>query len=225
MRGSAHWFIGAEAGLLAWAAVGGSLLSREALVPAVVGAVGAVLPNISNPQSTLGRLVPLPRVVKPHRGNAPRVGFRLGQWTIWHRGETHTVEAAALATVATAVAALVLGASPLLLAAVTLAALFSYLSHLAVDLLNPPGIMGSVILRRIFPRFWVRLKLTMAAGGFNEMLFLYIVITTAAVTVPAHSPAYPLAFLAAVGALSYVVPRRSVVTPITAGMPGGKKAS
>ncbi len=99
MRGGAHAALGAAAAIpLAL------LTGPRFLIPVVLaGAVGGLLPDIDHPGSTLGRFVPWPAVVvENHKTGFIAHGRR---WfhgrTVRHRGETHSVGAAAITAVAT----------------------------------------------------------------------------------------------------------------------------
>lgn len=102
MRGGAHAALGAAA------AIPLALLAGPGWgIPlALAGAVGGLLPDIDHPHSTLGRWVPWPAVAVENR----RTGFVahgrrwFGGHTVWHRHETHSLGAAAIAALTTAAA-------------------------------------------------------------------------------------------------------------------------
>lgn len=98
MRGTAHALIGGAAGAILAAGL------HTPVVPlALVGAFGGLLPDIDHPYSTLGQYFPWPSVAQPGRGAFVAHGRRwFGGRTVWHRGETHSVGAAAIAAAGTA---------------------------------------------------------------------------------------------------------------------------
>lgn len=113
-------------------------------------ALAGPLADVDHPASLYGRLVPLPGVVLRHgrvEGFSPYLSFSdtakggrpgrelPGGRILWHRGETHSIFAAALAGVLCGSgAALLWGGAP---GATVAAGVFvGYLSHLALDLLN-----------------------------------------------------------------------------------------
>ena len=100
MRGGAHAALGAAA------AIPLALLAGPGWgIPlALAGAVGGLLPDIDHPGSTLGRFVPWPAVTVENHKTAMTIHGRrwFGGHVVWHRHETHSVGAAAMAAVATA---------------------------------------------------------------------------------------------------------------------------
>ncbi len=103
MRGGAHAALGAAAAmplaLLAPGRAGASPWPWR-------GPWGGLLPDIDHPGSTLGRFVPWPAVTVENHKTAMTIHGRrwFGGHVVWHRHETHSVGAAAMAAVATAAA-------------------------------------------------------------------------------------------------------------------------
>ena len=152
MRGSSHALVGiAAASPIAIAA------GHELAIPLLaLGALAGMLPDIDHRYSALGRFLPWPSVEVTGKGTFVRTGRRwFGGHTIWHRGETHSIGAAAIAmalafALGLFVAPLVgpasvavpawgwAGAHPLWLALLmALVAGAGYMSHLVADLINP----------------------------------------------------------------------------------------
>lgn len=173
MRGGAHAALGAAAAIpLAMLAGPG-----WGIPLALAGALGGLLPDIDHPGSTLGRWVPWPAVaVENHRTGFVAHGRRWWRGHIvWHRHETHSLGAAAIAAVATAAAlcgplgrwvvwaAHLLGhhlplAGPAGAAAAWAgcAVCAGYLSHLAADLPSPsPQMLLWPFSRRLIRPRWV----------------------------------------------------------------------
>lgn len=162
MRGHTHIAIGAASG----AAVAGPLSYwpgwHATLVLIVVSAFAALLPDIDHPLSLAGRLVP--RLVWPWVCNGrvywldrPRWTSRARHWgrlrpggVIWHRGEFHSLGAAAAATVGAGCYAQAL--FPALTLAIAIGVLVGYLSHLAADFVNPTPLMFFFPLSRLHYR-------------------------------------------------------------------------
>ena len=99
MRGGAHAALGAAAAmplaLLAPGRAGASPWPWR-------GPWGGLLPDIDHPGSTLGRFVPWPAVTVENHKTAMTIHGRrwFGGHVVWHRHETHSVGAAAMAAVA-----------------------------------------------------------------------------------------------------------------------------
>ena len=110
-----HFLAGMAAGLM----VSGAPDLKSSLVPAAVAGVAALLPDLDDPHSKLGRLVvPASWVVK---------------MSVGHRGPLHSLIASAGAFLL----ALALARGDVALA---VAAAAGYVSHLAADSLNPQGV-------------------------------------------------------------------------------------
>jgi len=97
MTGRTHLILGACAGVPVSLIVGGHLALPLCVA---AGAVGGLLPDIDQPQSELGRLIPWPYTsVVNARGGFVMYGRRwFAGKVIWHRHETHSVGGAFIAS-------------------------------------------------------------------------------------------------------------------------------
>lgn len=125
MRWQTHFAGGALAGAALGAALQGSLLAA-----AGVGALAALVPDVDTPGSKLGSAVrPVSAAVNAVAG---------------HRGPLHSLAAAAVFAFLVGQAWKAAGLGVLAPLAAALVALAGFLSHLALDALNPQGV----------PLFW-----------------------------------------------------------------------
>ncbi len=190
MRGTAHAIIGGSAGALLAAAI-----HQPVLPLALCGAGAGLLPDIDHPYSALGRYVPWPTATGPenHRTGFVAHGRRwFGGRTVWHRGETHSVGAAAIAGAAAGgitvgVSAWVrahAGAGILAVlaraglhphpwaagASVAAAVLSGYVSHLVADTANrSPQMLWWPMRRRLVHAPWKGVKEASTAGHLVEV--------------------------------------------------------
>ncbi len=173
MRGTAHLIIGACAG----AAISVVLLGggRGLIVPAaLVGVLGGLLPDIDHPRSTLGRLFPWPVASTPPNSRGfVRYGRRwFGRRTIWHRGETHSLGAAAIAGTGAFILFRWLAHAGLPVmhpGILALALITGYLSHLAADLCNiSPLMLGWPLSRRMVRLPWNGVRENSMLGHVTE---------------------------------------------------------
>lgn len=145
------------------------------LVFLAAAALAAPLPDVDHPGSLYGRYLPLPAVTRV-RGRvvpyAPQdaasfrpVGRRTPLGVLWHRQQTHSLFAAALASIAAAFLTAPFDARAA--AAVGLGALTGYLSHLALDALNPTGMP---LLWPFSRRRWRLPCPAFPVGGLGEAL-------------------------------------------------------
>lgn len=111
-----HFFAGAAAGLL----ITGHTDIKTAAVSAGVAGVAALLPDIDDPHSTIGRVVPV-------------ISWLIKK-TTGHRGPLHSLLGAGIFFV---LISIILHSARHDLALIGLA---GYLSHLVVDSLNPQGV-------------------------------------------------------------------------------------
>ena len=189
MRDHTHAVIGACACVPLAILLGGSVMLP---ICAAAGAIGAVLPDIDHPRSTLGRWAPWPAVaVTNHRTGFVAHGRRwFGGYTVWHRGETHSICAAGIAVLATLGIGRWLfgatfawlqqrGAPPVgnlpefawgLAAVAAAAVLVGYLSHLVADMANPsPQMLWWPLSRRmVHPRWAPAIPEASAQGQWLE---------------------------------------------------------
>lgn len=113
-----HFLAGASAGLLV---AGQHADAKAALVSAGIAGLAALLPDVDSPDSRIGRAVPvLPKALKAAVG---------------HRGALHSLAGAAFMTL---LFSLLFRHENV--AYLTVPFLIGYLSHIAVDALNPPKV-------------------------------------------------------------------------------------
>jgi inner membrane protein len=187
MRGTSHALVGIAASSAVAVAAGHGL----AVPLLALGALAGMLPDIDHPHSDLGRFVPWPSVEVQGKGTFVRTGRKwFGGHTIWHRGETHSLGAAVVATGLAAASGIWLaapglaqlgwlqpgwawaGQHPLWLGGVlALVVALGYTSHLFADLINPsPQMWGwpvSSKMRR--PRHLPAVKSGTLSGWLVEM--------------------------------------------------------
>lgn len=142
-----------------------SASGRATLIGVVAGALGGLLPDLDHPDSLLGRWLPWPAVREaPYTpGPIPTVWHRVGRWrpggVIWHRGELHSVGAAALAATVATAAIWLLPPSWLprdLVWLVFVAVFVGYTSHLLLDLFTPsPQMLFWPLSRRLWRPRWL----------------------------------------------------------------------
>jgi len=132
-----------------------ALVPHADLAPFLVSAaLAGPLADVDHPASMYGRFIPLPGVIlgskEGLRAWTPSFGFRDGHGgrvgreilpkvILWHRAQTHSLGAAAIAAAATALLCWLFFRQALL--PVTLGVCVGYLSHLALDLINISPIM------------------------------------------------------------------------------------
>lgn len=204
MRGRPHMVIGGAAG----AAVGFLLHAAPlgVVACAAVGALGGLLPDIDHAHSTLGRYVPWPAAERRGRGDFVAHGRRwFGGRVVWHRGETHSVGAAAIAALGAAGitgwgawrAAGWLAARgsaplhPLVLGAGAGAALLAgYVSHLVADTVNrSPQMLWWPFKRRMVHPPWRGWPEASPAGRTAEAVGeVAAVLLAVALAIHTHTP-------------------------------------
>lgn len=193
MDGTTHLTIGALAGAVLLRAAPALVhpLDHSALFAEGIfigaAAFAALLPDADHPHSLVGRWVPLPAEYQSRGPVAPpRVGRRIpfANVVIWHRGPTHSLLAAGIATV--------LGA--LVYWPIALAVLAGYLSHIAVDLTNQSRVQVFWLIRKgklswVKPR-WPRWRAgsgwdwLMGLVGFAGLFFMAVPLALHGVHVP-----------------------------------------
>jgi inner membrane protein len=185
VRGEAHAVIGGAA-----AAALAALTHTPVALLVLSGAWGGLLPDVDHPGSTLGRYVPWPAVERAGRGGIVLRGRRwFGGRVVWHRGETHSVGGAAMASIGAGGVAWAVGrwarAAPRLAAGLARAGLrlhplawgawaaagvaVGYMSHLAADTANrSPQMLWWPLRRRMVHPPWRGVPEASAEGRLVE---------------------------------------------------------